>query len=340
MKLLSGHAGSDGDNFMIDEAWGSRGVGRTRGGTGSGLVTERRRRIAAYGLCRDGERVLLARASRTVAFPGRWQLPGGGVDHGEHPATTVVREFGEETGLEVEVSGLRAVVADVIRLPYQDSIVVHTDRVIYDVTPVGGKLRHERDGTTDQTTWAEPAELPQLPLMPFTAELLGVPVVPLPEDALAGPPPAPMSPRRRQRFAAYGLATDPAGRVLLSLIARGYPGAGRWHLPGGGTDHGEQPEAALLRELVEESGQLGRVTDLLSVSHRYSPAELGPEGVPMDWHGVRAVYRVAVDVPTVPKVTEAAGGSTARAAWFPVPEALNLPLTEVTAVALGQLGSK
>ncbi|GAB2924784.1 hypothetical protein GCM10027280_09970 [Micromonospora polyrhachis] len=307
---------------------------------GERLVTEQRRRIAAYGLCRDGDRVLLARAARTVAFPGRWQLPGGGVDHGEHPATTVVREFGEETGLEVEVSGLRNVVADVIRLPYQDSLVVHTDRVIYDVTPIGGTLRHEREGTTDRIAWVGPLELPGLSLMPFTAQLLGVPVVPLPEADLAGSPPAGLPPGRRQRFAAYGLATDPADRVLLSLIAPGYPGAGRWHLPGGGTDHGEQPEAALLRELVEESGQLGRVTDLLSVSHRYSPAELGPEGVPIDWHGVRAVYRVAVDVPTEPKVTEAAGGSTARAAWFSVRDALNLPLTEVTVAALGQLGSK
>ncbi|TWH66518.1 NUDIX domain-containing protein [Micromonospora olivasterospora] len=47
--------------------------------------------------------------------------------------------------------------------------------------------------------------------------------------------------------------------MLLTKIAEGYPGAGLWHLPGGGTDHGEQPAAGLLRELVEEGGQLGRV---------------------------------------------------------------------------------
>ncbi|MFD1325700.1 NUDIX hydrolase [Micromonospora sonneratiae] len=309
-------------------------------GVGSGLVTERIRRIGAYGLCRDGERVLLARASESVAFPGRWQLPGGGVDHGEHPTTSVVREFGEETGLDIEVTGLRDAVSDVIRLPYQETLLVHTDRLIYDVRIVGGVLRDELDGTTDRIAWVTLAEAAGLPLMPFTAELLGVPVTPLPEDALTGPPPPAAPPGRRQRFAAYGLATDPAGRVLLSLIAEGYPGAGRWHLPGGGTDHGEQPEVALLRELVEEAGQLGRVTGLLGVSHRYSPGELGPEGVPIDWHGVRVVYRVAVDVPTVPRVMEAEGGSTARAAWFTPEQARSLPLTEVTAVALGQLGSK
>jgi 8-oxo-dGTP diphosphatase len=192
--------------------------------------------------------------------------------------------------------------------------------------------------------------------MPFTAELLGVPVTPLPQDA---PPPRgrePFAPpflaadpapgayravpvrapqaHRRQRFAAYGLATDPAGRVLLAQIAGGYPGAGRWHLPGGGTDHGEQPTTGLLRELVEESGQLGRVVDLLAVSNLHRPAVLGPEGVPLDWHGVRAIYRVAVDVPIEATVTERPGGSTARARWFEIAELAGLPLTDVADAAL------
>ncbi len=81
-----------------------------------------------------------------------------------------------------------------------------------------------------------------------------------------------------QRFGAYGLVTDPAGRLLLTLIAEGYPGAGQWHLPGGGTDLGEPPAAGLLRELVEEAGQLGRVVGLLGLSSLHNPAALGPEG--------------------------------------------------------------
>ena len=52
-------------------------------------------------------------------------------------------------------------------------------------------------------------------------------------------------PDRVQRFGAYGYVTDPDGRVLLTLIADGYPGAGRWHLPGGGTDFGESPTDCL-----------------------------------------------------------------------------------------------
>jgi 8-oxo-dGTP diphosphatase len=141
-----------------------------------------------------------------------------------------------------------------------------------------------------------------------------------------------------QRFAAYGFATDPGGRVLLTRIAAGFPGAGRWHLPGGGTDVGEQPADALLRELYEETGQHGEIVELLGVTHRRSPGAVGPEGYPMNWHAVRALYRVLVPDPSAPRVTEAAGGSTAAAAWFARAELADLPMTEVVqwAVSLPQ----
>ena len=48
-----------------------------------------------------------------------------------------------------------------------------------------------------------------------------------------------------------------------------------------------------------------------------------------DWHGVRVIYRVRVDAPTEAVVTEAAGGSTARAAWFTPARSAELPLTDV-----------
>ncbi|MEU5548658.1 NUDIX domain-containing protein [Micromonospora sp. NPDC047793] len=299
---------------------------------------EQLRRVGAYGVLRDAERrMLLVRGSAEADFPAVWSLPGGGLEHAEHPADAVVRECAEETGLVVEVTGLRAVVADVT--PYPDlGVALHTDRVLFDVNPLGGRLRAEAIGSTDLARWCSPAEASVLPLLPFTAEALGLPVVPLPSAALRRTAPfPPPEPRRRQRFGAYGVVTDPAGRVLLSLIADGYPGAGRWHLPGGGTDHGEQPVTALLRELVEESGQLGRVTELIEVDNLHNPVALGPEGYPIDWHGIRVVYRVLVDVPTVPAVTELAGGSTAQAAWFTIPELRELPMTEIASRALDTL---
>ena len=54
-------------------------------------------RVAAYALVLDAGRLLLTQLSQDTPAPGRWALPGGGVDHGESPADAVVREVYEET---------------------------------------------------------------------------------------------------------------------------------------------------------------------------------------------------------------------------------------------------
>jgi len=290
------------------------------------------RRTGAYGILHDRSgRVLLARNSSASAFPGRWTLPGGGVEQGEHPDDAVVREFAEETGLAVRIEALRTVTADVARLPSGN--LEHTDRIVYDVAVTGGDLRAEVDGTTDVVEWADPATRP---LMPFTARLLGRPVEPIAETA-AHEGEIDRKPTRVQRFGAYALAFDPDERILLAKISPGFPGAGHWHLPGGGTDHGETPEQGLARELFEETSQRGRVTGLLGISNRYDPAAVGPEGVPMDWHVIRVVFSVVVDHPTDPVVTEAAGGSTAEAGWFTRSEIDGMVLSELVRESLARI---
>lgn len=316
------------------------------------------RRVGAYGLLRDSGRVLVIRDGAEGEFPGVWRLPGGAVEHAEHPERTVVREVAEQAGLAVTVTRLLAVVADVVSFPEGDA-ALHADRLIFELsTPRGaraecappegaraggawaeGGVRGVGGGLVDQARWLSLPEVAELPLTPFTAEALGLPVTPLPPGTHRSRDLFPPShPDRRLRFGAYGLVTDPAGRILLTQIAKGYPGAGLWHLPGGGTDHGEQPATGLLRELVEEGGQVGRVVELLGVNNLHNPAALGPEGRPLDWHGVRVIYRVLVDVPTDAVVTESAGGSTARAGWFTRAEAVDLPLSDIAAVAIGQSG--
>lgn len=318
---------------------------------GEGMVAEETsahqlRRIGAYGVCWDGDgRLLLVRAGPRSTRPGTWCLPGGGIEHGEHPVDALTREVAEETGLAVAVVRVRTAAAElVVRPPYLE----HTDGVVYDLAVTGGTLRPEVDGSSDVARWLTPAEVAGRPLSRFAADALGVPPPAVPR-VLAGPSAVPREPagppvdspatasnpqqrpRRGQRFAVYGLVTDPAGRMLLTKNADGYPAAGRWHLPGGGTDFGEQPSDALLREIIEESGQVGRVTGLMDVVHHHNRGGHEPGVGLVDWHGVRALYRVTVVDPTAPRVVEV-GGSTAEAGWFTRAEAAALPLTDVAAL--------
>jgi 8-oxo-dGTP diphosphatase len=266
------------------------------------------------------------------------------VDHGEHPFDTVIRETAAETGLSVTIVRLVDVQADLRALP-ERGVTIHTDRLIYAVTLRGGSLRDRVDRPTDLARFVCGEELDGLPLRPFTATALGRSGMSRderPDDpgelpsfhAVPGPDGLP----RAQRFAAYAVATDPRGRLLLTRIAHGYPGGGCWHLPGGGTDYGEQPGAAVIREIAEETGQRGRLLDLLGVASHRDAASLGPEGYPIDWHGVRAFYRVLVDQPTRPRVLDP-GGSTAAARWFHAAQLTDLPMTEVTSEALAQTGA-
>ncbi|MFP4475284.1 MAG: NUDIX domain-containing protein [Desulfatibacillaceae bacterium] len=58
---------------------------------------------------------------------------------------------------------------------------------------------------------------------------------------------------------------DDAGRVLF--VKRSVePKAGWWCLPGGFMELGETPEECALRELVEETGLSGRISDTLGVT--------------------------------------------------------------------------
>jgi 8-oxo-dGTP diphosphatase len=243
----------------------------------------------------------------------------------------VIREFQEETGYDIEVVGVRDVSADLIEFR-QLGVLQHHDRLVFDVKIVGGELTPEEG---ERAEWLDPATVA---LVPFAARVL------LGEDLgneinqRTRPFDDPVEPTNRvRRFAAYGLITDPEGRILLSQIARGYPGEGRWHLPGGGTDFGEQPTEALVREVFEETGQRAEIGELLDVSFFHNPAAIGPEGVPLDWFSVRSTFRGTVSSPTEATVTEGAGGSTARSGWFAPAEVAALTITDLTRRGLRRL---
>ncbi len=280
-------------------------------GTGSGRTgavrLDRRRRIEAYGVAeRSGALLLVGTA-----------LPGEPVRHGENPYTTVARAMREQTGLEPEITGLRGVVTVV---EVGGTAIVHHDRIALDVRVPDREPERGRwapasaaDGWVRALVDGVSPEVPELP-----------PSHPLPAPA-----------DRVQRFTAYGLVTDPAGRILLTRIADGYPGAGTWHLPGGGTDFGEAPTEALDREIREETGQVPQIGALIAIAHTHNPTAYGPEQRPIDWHTVRTIFRAHVIRPTAPTVHDQ-GGSTDQAAWFTRSELRGLTTNRFTRGVIGE----
>jgi 8-oxo-dGTP pyrophosphatase MutT (NUDIX family) len=136
--------------------------------TGPGLLHQR---VAVYGICEDADdRVLLVRAAPYLTVAGRWFLPGGGIDHGEHPVAALQREFHEETGLDVEVGPLKGVLSDTFILP--DGSNLHTVRIVYAIEGFSGSLRDEIGGSTDTAAWLPLGEALALPLMPYVTRAL------------------------------------------------------------------------------------------------------------------------------------------------------------------------
>src|SRR4029079_11122217 len=68
-----------------------------------------------------------------------------------------------------------------------------------------------------------------------------------------------------RRIAAYAVATDDAGRVLLVRASTRSGTPGVWSLPGGAVDHGEDPNHTVVRETAAETGLSVAVTGLRDV---------------------------------------------------------------------------
>lgn len=113
-----------------------------------------RQRIGAYALTHTDERVLLCRMSADTPTPGRWTLPGGGVEHGEDPAQAALRELREETGLTGTIRRLIGVHWNVYTGP-KSGDNIHGIRLIYLVEADAGPLQAENAGSTDCARWVK-----------------------------------------------------------------------------------------------------------------------------------------------------------------------------------------
>ncbi|NLU69013.1 NUDIX domain-containing protein [Streptomyces sp. HNM0574] len=113
-------------------------------------------------------RVLLQRR----ADNGLWALPGGGMDMGESLPEAAVRETKEETGLDVEITGLVGMYTDPRHvMAYDDGEVRRQFAFVFAARVVGGELAVSDEST--ELRWAGQEELPGLPLHPAQRLRLG-----------------------------------------------------------------------------------------------------------------------------------------------------------------------
>jgi 8-oxo-dGTP pyrophosphatase MutT (NUDIX family) len=143
-----------------------------------------------------------------------------------------------------------------------------------------------------------------------------------------------VTPVIRQRLAAYAVVQSERG-LLATQYSDRTAVAGRWGMPGGGVDDDEEPMAATLREVAEETSQLIGLGDLIKVQTSHWVGR-SPRGGIEDFHAVRLIYRGTCPAPTDPVVIDQ-GGTTESARWVPLSEWTSLPWTRNWQIVLAGL---
>ncbi|MFF9480918.1 NUDIX domain-containing protein [Streptomyces sp. NPDC014733] len=116
--------------------------------------------VAASAVVTDeAGRVLLQRRRDS----GLWALPGGGMETADSLPGAAVREVKEETGLDVEITGLVGTYTDPRHIiAYADGEVRRQFNVCFTARAVGGRLAISEEST--ELRFVRPEEIERLPM--------------------------------------------------------------------------------------------------------------------------------------------------------------------------------
>lgn len=98
----------------------------------------------------------------------KWQFPGGGIEHGEHPHQTAIREVQEEVGLHIQILSDHPFVYSHVF----DMADVHVIVVGYVAQYVSGEIDITRDKHTGDARWFNPKDIDFSICLPLTQELI------------------------------------------------------------------------------------------------------------------------------------------------------------------------
>lgn len=126
--------------------------------------------------------------------------------------------------------------------------------------------------------------------------------------------------RQVQRVSACGLARDGDAVLLVQIGRSAYGDAGKWMLPGGGIEHGEDPKEAVVRSFAEQMGLTVQVDDLLEVGSDYRHLAGG-----IDFHGIFIVYGVTI---TAGDLRSEPDGAVLSPTWVKPTEVDALPVLD------------
>ena len=108
----------------------------------------------------QGELLLIGRTDN-----GLWALPGGAQDIGESVVQAARREVYEETGIDIEITGLSGIYSDPRHvIAYDDGEIRQEFSLCFHAKPIGGEPRSSSE--TSDARWVSPDSLQNLKIHP------------------------------------------------------------------------------------------------------------------------------------------------------------------------------
>ena len=98
----------------------------------------------------------------------KWQLPGGGVDHGEHPKEALIREIEEETGIKIAITNNHPKVFSHVFLEKNTHVVILAYPAVY----VSGTIDISQDEDTADAKWFAYDTIDFSTCLPLTKDII------------------------------------------------------------------------------------------------------------------------------------------------------------------------